>query len=121
MFINIIIHCLTNFLQKTVASEFMTVIHRNYLYIIEIFKVEVKLTPEIMNEVFDIKQCSDPFRNKLRFKSQNIHNIKYVIKPAVFVGLRIRSYMSCELKESKSLNKFRLKLNKTRKLPAQTL
>ena len=33
--------------------------------LIEIFKVKMKLAPEIMNEVFDFKKCRYPLRNEL--------------------------------------------------------
>ena len=73
--------------------------------LIEIFKIKVKLAPEIINEVFDIKECPDPLANKLTLKSQNIHILKYAIKTATLAGLRICSYMPSELKENTSLNK----------------
>ena len=41
--------------------------------LIEIFKIKIKLPPEIMNEVFDFIECWYRHRNKLRFKSRNIH------------------------------------------------
>ena len=75
----------------------------------KIFKVKMKLAPEIMNEVFDIIEC--PYlRNELRFKSRIICTTRYGIETAAFVGSRIWSYMPIELKESLSLNKFRSKI-----------
>ena len=47
---------------------------------------------------------------RLRFKSRNIRTVKYGIETAAFVGSRIWSYMPSELKESTSLNEFRLKM-----------
>ena len=41
---------------------------------IEIFKVKMKFTSEIMNEVFDIKECPYPLINELRIKSLNSLN-----------------------------------------------
>ena len=38
----------------------------------EIFKVKMRLAPEIMNEIFDITDFPYPLRNELRFKSRNI-------------------------------------------------
>ena len=49
----------------------------------------MKLSPEIMNEVFDIIESSYPPRNELRFKSRNIRTGRYGIETAAFVGLRI--------------------------------
>ena len=61
-----------------------------------------------MNEVFDIIECPDPFRHELIFMSRNIYPVTY--ETAAFVGLRIWSYMSSELKEIKSLNEFRSRI-----------
>ena len=78
--------------------------------LIEIFKVRMKLAPEIMNEVFDIIESPFPLRNEMRFKSGNNRTVRYGIERAAFVGYRIWSYMPSELKESTSLNEFRSKI-----------
>ena len=70
----------------------------------------MKLTPEIMNESFDIIEYPYPLRNELRFKPRNIPTVKYRIETAAFVSSRIWSYMTSELKESTSLNEFRWKI-----------
>ena len=70
----------------------------------------MKLAPEIMNEVFDIIESTKLLRNELRFNSQNICTVRYGIETATFVGSRIWSYMSSELKESMSLSVFRSKI-----------
>ena len=72
--------------------------------LIEIFKVKMKLAPEIMNEVFDFIECRYPLRNELRFKSRKIRTVRYGTEPAAFVGSRIWTNMPNELKESTSLN-----------------
>ena len=78
--------------------------------LIEIFKVKMKLAPEIMNEVFDFIECQYPLRNELRFKLQNICTVRYGIETAAFVGSRIWTNMPNELKESTSLNEFKSKI-----------
>ena len=78
--------------------------------LIEIFKVKMKLALEIMNEVFDIIESPYPLRNELRFKSRNIRTARYGIETAAFVGSKIWSYMSLELKKSTSRNEFRSKI-----------
>ena len=65
--------------------------------LIEIFKVKMKLAPEIMNEVFDFIECGYPLRNELRFKSRNICTARYGIETAAFVGSRIWANMPIEL------------------------
>ena len=78
--------------------------------LIEIFKVKMKLAPEIMNGVFDIIESPYPLGNELRFKSKNIRTVRYGIETAAFVSSRIWSYMPSELKEIMLLNKFRSKI-----------
>ena len=70
----------------------------------------MKLAPRIMKGVFDIIESPYPLRNELRFKSRNIHTVRYGIETAAFVGSRIWSYMPSELKENTSLNEFRSKI-----------
>ena len=63
--------------------------HNLQKLLIEIFKVKKKLTPKIMNEVFDILECLYSLRNELRFTSQNIRTVRYGIETAAFDGSRI--------------------------------
>ena len=77
--------------------------------LIEIFKVKMKLAPEIMNEVLNIMDCLYPLditecSNELRFKSRNICIVRHGIETAAFVGSRTWSFMPSELKESMSIN-----------------
>ena len=67
----------------------------------------MKSAPQIMNEVFDIKESRYPLRNELRFNSQNICTVRYGIETVALVC----SYMTDELKESTSLNEFKSKIN----------
>ena len=78
--------------------------------LIEIFKVKMKLVPEIMNQVFDIVESLYLLRNELRFDSRNIRTVRYLIETAAFVGSRVWRYMPSELKGSTSLNEFRSKM-----------
>ena len=75
--------------------------------LIEIFKVKIKLAPEIMNEVFDFIECRHPLRNELRFKSRNICTVRYGIETADFVSSRVWTNVPNELKKSTSLNEFK--------------
>ena len=94
--------------DELLAKECSIKIHERTLQklLIEIFKVKMKLSPEIMNEVFDIVESPYP----LRFKSRNLRTVKYVTETATFVGSKIWSYMPCELKESTPLNEVRSKI-----------
>ena len=89
--------------------------------LIEIFKVKMKLAPEIMNEVFHIIGSPNPLRNELRFKSRNICTVRYGIVTAAFCGSRVWSYMRSKLNKSISLNVFRSKIKtwKTENCPCK--
>ena len=65
--------------QELLAKDGPFKIHDRNLrrLLIEIFKVKMKLAPEIMNEVFDIIESPYPLRNELRFKSRNIRTVRY--------------------------------------------
>ena len=98
--------------EELLAKDDSFKIHDRNLHrlLIEIFKVKIKLTPKIMNEVFDLIESPYPLRNELRFKSGNIRTVRYGTETAALVGSRIWSYMPSELKESTSLDEFRLKI-----------
>ena len=78
--------------------------------LVETFKVKIELAPEIMNEGFDIIECSYPLGNELRFKRWNICTVGYGTKTEAFVGSGIWSYIPSEPMDSASLNEFRPKL-----------
>ena len=78
--------------------------------LIEIFKVKMKLAPKIMKEVFDFIECRYPLRSELSFKARNIRTVRYGTETVAFVGSRIWTNISNELKESTSLNEFKSKI-----------
>ena len=86
--------------NELLAKDSSSKIHDRNLQklLIKIFKVKMKLAPEIMNEVFDFIECRYPLRNELGFKLRNISTV------------RIWSNMPGELKESTSLNEFKKKI-----------
>ena len=98
--------------NKLLARENSFKIHDGNLQklLAEIFKVKMKLAPEIMNEVFESIESPYPLRIESRFKSQNICTVKYGIETAAFVGSRIWSYIPSELEKSASLNEFSMKI-----------
>ena len=98
--------------EELLAKDGSFKFHDNNLQrlLLEIFKVKIKLAPEIMNEVFHIIESPYPLRNELRFKSRNIRFVRYGTETAAFFGSKIWRYMPSELKESTSLNEFRSKI-----------
>ena len=88
-------------LEELLAKDGSFKIHDRHLQrlFIEIFKVKMKLTPEIMNEVFDIIESPYPLRKELRFKSRSIRTVRYGTETFAFVCSRIWSHAPGELKE----------------------
>ena len=82
--------------EELLAKDGSFKIHdRNFQrLLIKIFKVKIKLAPEIMNEVFGIIESPYSLRNELRFKSRNICTVRYGTETAAFIGSKIWSYMS---------------------------
>ena len=79
-----VIQRLTSFFAK---DGFFRIHDRNLQkLVIEIFKVKMKLAPEIMNVVFDIIERPYPLRSVLRFKSRNICTVRYGIEPAALLA-----------------------------------
>ena len=56
--------------KELLAKDGSSKIHDRYLQklLIEIFKVKMKLAPEIMIEIFDSIECRYRLRDELRFK-----------------------------------------------------
>ena len=65
--------------EEPLAKDDSVKIHDRNLQrlLIEIFKVKMKLAPEIVNEVFDIIESPYPLRSELRFKLRNIRTVRY--------------------------------------------
>ena len=98
--------------HKLLAKDDSFKIHDRNLQklLIQIFKVKMNFTLEIMNEVFDFIECRYSLRNELRFKSRKIRTVRYGNETAAFVDSRIWTNIPNELKESTLLNEFKSKI-----------
>ena len=64
--------------------------HRNLQRLaIEMFKVKLGIAPEMMKNVFQRQEKTYSLRNGDRFKTRNVHTVKYGIETASFVGPKI--------------------------------
>ena len=87
--------------------------HRNLQKLaIEIFKVKLGLTPKIMENIFPIIENPYDLRNEIKFKSRNVHTVRYGIETASFVAPKIWSSIPRSYKECSSVNEFNRKLCK---------
>ena len=76
-------------------------IHQRNLQILatEIFKIKNSLAPEIMTEVFEIKEAS-------HFKRENVKSTHYGIQSVRHLGPKMWNVVPQNIRESSSLNEF---------------
>ena len=82
----------SSFDKIILKDNFFRIHHRNLQKLaIEIFKVKLGLTPEIMKNVFPIIENPHDLRNKSKFKSRNVPTVRYGIETASSIARRIWS------------------------------
>ena len=85
-------------------------IHQRNLQILatEIFKVKNSLAPEIMTEVFEIKEPHYNLRSEAsHFKRENVKSTHYGIQSVRHLGPKIWKIVPQNIRESNSLNEFK--------------
>ena len=85
-------------------------IHQRNLQILatEIFKVKNSLAPEIMTEVFEIKEPHYNLRSEAsHFKRENVKSTHYGIQSVRHLGPKIWNIVPQNIRESNSLNEFK--------------
>ena len=85
-------------------------IHQRNLQILatEIFKVKNSLAPEIMTEVFEIKEPHYNLRSEAsHFKRENVKSTHYGIQSVRHLGPKIWNIVLQNIKESNSLNELK--------------
>ena len=72
--------------DELLAEDGFFIIHDRNLQklLIEIFEVKMKLTPKLMNEIFDIVEWPYPLTNELRYYSQSIFTVSKGFKQPLF-------------------------------------
>ena len=82
--------------------------HRNLQKLtIGAFKFKLGLAAEIIKNVFPIIENPYDVRNETKFKSRNVHTVRYGIETASFVEPRIWSSILRSYKECSSVNEFK--------------
>ena len=77
----------------------------------ELFKVVNGQSPEIMNEVFPLKETL-AYSTKFPFKSRNVRTVAYGTNTLSFLGPKICALVPTIIKESKSLVEFKREIRK---------
>ena len=78
---------------------------------IEIYKVINGISPEIMKEIFLLKE-KDIYHSQFPFKSRNIRTVNYGTQSLGYLGPKIWSIIPENLKQVNSLNEFKIKIKK---------
>ena len=93
-------------------SGTVSIHHRNLqLLAIEIFKTLHDLSPSFMSEIFKPSNTKYDLRNSNTFVSKNINTTNYGLGTVSYLAPRIWEQIPEEIKQSKSLNCFKKKIN----------
>ena len=93
-------------------SGTVSIHHRNLqLLAIEIFKTLHDLSPSFMSEIFKPSNTKYDLRNSNTLVSKNINTTNYGLETVSYLAPRIWEQIPEEIKQSKSLNSFKKKIN----------
>ena len=76
------------------------------------FKVKNNVAPEIMQELFTPKMCLYDLCNNNSFKRRRVNYVWHSTESVSYLGLKIWDLVHNEIKESESLNAFKLKIKR---------
>ena len=101
--------CLT--FEELLVKDISVSIHRKNIHAlaIEMFKVYTKTSPEIMQEVFQIKDQGDYFlRNQRDFVIPTVKSVNYGLESIRFLGPKIWESLPNNLKNKKSIESVKM-------------
>ena len=78
----------------------------------DMFKVENKIAPEIIKEIFTPKAIPYDLRNYNSFKRRRVNSVWHGTESVSYLGPKIRDLVPSEIKESESLNGFKFKIKR---------
>ena len=113
----------SSFLELLQRDKSVTVHQKNlHALAIEMFKVKNKLAPEIMNDVFEMKE-EKPYNTRFNcdFKNRTVKTVKYGTESLSFLGPRIWNLIPPEIRNLTSLEQFKkgIKTWNTSKCPCR--
>ena len=104
----------SSFKDLLMKDRSYTIHERNIQYLaIEIFKVKIGISPEIMSEVFIFEEnTAYNLRIGSHLQRSNTHTIHYGVESISTLGAKIWNLIPDDIKESKTLNIFKRKIKK---------
>ena len=78
----------------------------------DMFKVENKIAPETIKEIFTPKAIPYDLRNYNSFKRRRVNSVWHGTESVSYLGPKIWDLVPNEIKESESLNGFKLKIKR---------
>ena len=101
----------TSSFDELLLKDNLKIHHRNLQKLaIEMFKVKLGLAPEIMKIFFPIIENPYELRNETKFKSRNVHTLRYGIETASIVVPKTLSSIPRSYKGCSSANEFKAKI-----------
>ena len=92
-------------------DNFVSMHHRNMQVLAtEMFKIHRDLSPEILRETFVSKTSSYNLRRNDTFEKRKVHSVYHGTESLSFLGPKIWDLVPVELKQSETLNSFKLKI-----------
>ena len=89
----------------------VTIHHRNVrILTIEIFKVLHGLSPPVLNEVLVERNCNYNLRGNNSLNRRRVNSVRYSTESVSFFAPKIWDIFSKEIKNSETLNAFKLKI-----------
>ena len=76
----------------------------------EMFKVKISVSPVIMNEIFQIRNCNYKTRNFSEFQSECVKTVHYGTETVSFLGPKLWSILPQEYKNIDNLSEFKNKI-----------
>ena len=98
--------------QELLEKDNSVTIHQKNLQVlaVEMFKIDKKLSPDILNEIFLKKTTTYDFRNKNNFERRKVNSVYNGTESLSFLGPKIWDLVPPELKELESFDIFKKKV-----------
>ena len=101
----------STFHQLLLRDNSVTVHNRNLQVLVtEMFKFKMGLCPEIMNDIFQSRNCSYNIRNISEFKSNCVKTVHYGTESLSFLGPKLWTLLPQEYKDIDNLTDFKCKI-----------